>query len=293
MHDNKTKLEGSYDLPYEPAQEDAVKKAKAGKSKVAASPPKAKPTRGRGRPHAGEGNNISRHSILKTALRLAKTIPLQDLSIVTVAKAMEVTPALIHYYIGGRDWLTSGIMNLFYRDLLKKWPGEIGDWQVDLLSAARVIYEHFSIYGGIAAYAVSNSRFRVFQLTAFGDRDYGVETLERFTGRVRSAGLSGERTGVYAHLFMEFIISTGHGTSHHIFPGEHRKFLEEKTDKLDLEKYPNIFFARRAPFAMDGRVAFEEGSSLFLLGLAREAETGKAKGKHEADAARRTSTRSH
>src|ERR1700761_2546937 len=74
-------------------------------------------------------------------------------------------------------------------------------------------------------------RFRVFQLTAFGDRDYGIETLERFSGRVAAAGLSGERSGIYAHLFMEFIITTAYGAAHHIFPKEHREFLEEKTAK--------------------------------------------------------------
>jgi AcrR family transcriptional regulator len=227
-----------------------------------------------GRPSADQKGGISRQSILVTALKLTKTCPLQDLSILLVARSMKVTPALIHYYIGGRDWLTSGVMNLFYRSLLKKWPDETDDWQADFLASTKVVYEHITLYGGIAAYLVSNSRFRIFQLTAFGDRDYGVETLERFTGRVRAAGLSGERTGIMAHLILEFIISTAHGTSHHIFPAEHRQFLEEKTNKLDPEKYPNIFFARRAPLELDGAVAFQEGSRLFLLGLIREAAGG-------------------
>lgn len=217
---------------------------------------------------------MNRATILKTALKLAMTVPLQDLSIVTVSRAINVTPALIHYYIGGRDWLTSGIMNLFYRNLLRKWPAETGDWKADLLAAAEVIYDQFSRYGGIAAYAVSNARFRVFQLTAFGDRDYGVETLDRFTARVRAAGLSPDRTGVYANQFIEFIISTGNGTSHHIYPGEHRKFLEEKTDGLDPERYPNLMFARRAPFTIDGALAFREGCYLFLLGMSTEVAGG-------------------
>ena len=234
-------------------------------------------TRNPGRPHKSEGRNISRVSILKCALRLAKKTPLQDLSIVTVARSMSVTPALIHYYVGGRDWLTSGIMNLFYQELLKKWPEQTGSWQDDLIVAGRVIYDQFSLYGGVAAYVVSNSRFRVFQLTSVGDRDHGVELLERFTGRVRAAGLSWDRTGVYAHLMIEFIINTAHGTSHHIFPGEHKQFLEEKTATLDAEEFPNIFLARHAPFDLDGRIAFDEGCNLFLLGLLSESSNSKAK----------------
>lgn len=50
---------------------------------------------------------VTRISILRAALKLAVKTALQDLSIVTVAKSMGVTPALIHYYIGGREWLTS------------------------------------------------------------------------------------------------------------------------------------------------------------------------------------------
>jgi AcrR family transcriptional regulator len=238
--------------------------------RTAALQSEAKPKRGPGRPQMGEGRNVSRNTILRAALKLAVTVPLQDLSIVTVAKSMDVTPALIHYYIGGRDWLTSGVMNLFYKELLRKWPEETGDWKNDLVAAARIIYDHFSRYGGIAAYAVSNSRFRVFQLVAFGDRDYGVELLERFTGYVRASGLDGVRTGVYANQFMEFIISTGHGTSHHIYPSEHRAFLEEKSSKLDPDKYPNLLFAKRAPFTLSGDVAFEMGCNLFLLGMLTE-----------------------
>lgn len=244
----------------------AKRSGQQGKAEAAA--PKA--ARRPGRPHASEGNAISRDAILKTALKLSQNMSLQDLSIVTVARAMKVTPALIHYYIGGRDWLTSGIMNLFYKELLRKWPEEAGDWRIDLMESARVIYDSFAKYGGVAAYAVANSRFRVFQLTAFGDRDYGVLMLEKFTGRVRASGLSGERTGIYTNQFIEFIISTGHGASHHLFPAEHRKFLDDKIDKLDPEKHPNVFFARKTPITIDGLKAFEEGCQLFLLGIITE-----------------------
>jgi len=227
-------------------------------------------TRRPGRPQTGEGGAISRNTILRAALKLAVNVPLQDLSIVSVAKTMQVTPALIHYYIGGRDWLTSGIMNLFYKNLLRKWPEETGCWKTDLLAAARVIYEYFSRYGGVAAYAVSNSRFRVFQLTAFGDRDYGVELLDRFALRVRASGLTAQQTGIYANQLTEFIIAAGHGTSRHMYPSEHRAFLEEKASKIDPEKYPNLLFAK--PLDLSGNIAFELGCNLFLLGMLTELE---------------------
>lgn len=229
-----------------------------------------KPPRSSGRPHRKDRKDVSQASILKTALRLARKTPLQDLSIVNVAKAMGVTPALIHYYIGGRDSLTSGVMNLFYRELLKHWPPPQGDWQADLKASAKAIFDQFVLYGGVAAYVVSNSRFRVFQLDGSGERDFGVDLLEQFAGRVRAAGLSGERTGLYAHLLLEFIINTAHGTSHHVFPAEHKQFLEARTASLDVSEFPNIFYALHAPLKLSGETAFEEGINLYLLGIRTE-----------------------
>lgn len=235
------------------------------------------PVRGPGRPPARDGGTIGRTKILRSALKLAATVPLQELSLVVVAKAMKVTPALIHYYLGGRDWLTSGVMSLFYKDLLKNWPAETGDWKADLVAASRALFDHFLRYAGIAAYCVSNSRFRIHQLTAYGDREYGVEVLDRFAGRVRTSGLSGERTGIYANQLFEFLISTAHATAQHIYPAEHIDFLEEKAAKLNRDRYKNLEFVGSAPFSIDGDVAFKEGLDLYLLGISTEIAAAPAK----------------
>lgn len=228
------------------------------------------PKRRPGRPRSGQAGNISRVRILRTGLRMAKTLALQDLSVLTVAKKMEVTPTLIHYYIGSREWLTSGIMNLFYRDLIKRWPEPTGEWKRDVVVAAHTIYDHFVNYAGIAAYVVANSRFRIFQLTAFGDRDYGAEVLERFAGIVRTCGLPAERTGIYATQFMEFIFSVANSASHHMFPAEHKAFLEAKAAALDPGQYPSLLYSKGGPLSIDGEVAFEEGCYLYLLGMQME-----------------------
>ena len=236
-------------------------------SQKAASRAAETPARGPGRPSAADSRSVSRASILRAALRLAKDTPLQDLSILMVARSMKIAPGLVHYYLGGRDWLTSGVINLFYKELVKNWPEQTGDWEDDFWIAAKLVYGHFANYGGVAAYVVSNSRFRIYQLTAFSDKDWGVEFLERFAARVHAAGLPGERSALYAHLLLEFIISTGHATAFHIHPSEHRKFLEEKTAQLDPQKFPNIFRDRFSPLTIDGSVAFNELCRLFLLGI--------------------------
>jgi hypothetical protein len=211
--------------------------------------------------------------------RLSKNVPLEDLSIVVVAKALDVTPALIHYYVGGRDWLTSGIMNLFYGDLVKKIPENTGDWKTDIPRVAHTIYDHLVIYAGVASYMVSHSRFRTFQLTAYGQRDYGVEVLEKLAACVLQAGCSAERTGIYAHLIMEFVIGSAHRTVRHLFPSDHGEFLKEKLSKLDPKRFPTLILTDTAPISLGAEKAFAEEIRLFMLGLEHEPRTTPASSK--------------
>ncbi|MBK6297451.1 MAG: TetR/AcrR family transcriptional regulator [Sphingomonadales bacterium] len=225
-----------------------------------------------GRPAANEKGGVSRQGILQAALKLSKSVALQDLSIVVVARSLDVTPALIHYYIGGRDWLTSGIMNLFYKSLIRKWAEPTGDWEQDVENSAKVLFDHLVAYPGISAYLVLNHRFRVFQLTAFGDRDYGAEVLDRFVGHVRAAGLSRERTGLHAQLIHEFVISTAHQATHDLLPADHRQFLEDKLASLDPRRTQNIVYGKVGPLQLNADSLFKEGISMFLLGIRRDRE---------------------
>lgn len=236
------------------------------------SKPHRTPGRRPGRPAANEKGGVSRQSILRTALKLSKSVALQDVSIVVVARSMKVTPALIHYYIGGRDWLTSGVMNLFYKSLLRKWPAPTGDWEQDVRNSAKAFFDHLLDYPGVAAYLVSNHRFRIFQLTAFGDRDYGAEIFNRFIGHARASGLSAERVGIHTQLIHEFVMSTANQATHDLMPADHRQFYEEKLASLDPVRMEHIIFGKVAPLQLDAGSLFEEGMSLFLLGMKRDRE---------------------
>jgi hypothetical protein len=237
--------------------------------------------RGRGRPPGSQGG-VSLGSILRTSYRLTKTVPLQELSIVFVAKSLGVTPALIHYYVGGRDWLTSGTMNLFYSELLRKLPKNTGDWKRDIPRMAHAMYDHLLLYAGIAAYMVSHNRFRIWQLTAYGQREYGVEVLERLASCVNQAGCPPERTGIYAHLIMEFVIGSAHRAAHHLYPSEHQEFLKEKLSKLDSKKFPTLMLTDTAPISLGPEKAFDEEIRLFMLGLENEPRQSDADRKKSA-----------
>src|SRR5580692_9369027 len=120
------------------AEMKSASKSKPGSSSVGVREPER---RRPGRPPGSQGG-VSLGSILRASYRLTKTVPLQELSIVFVAKSLGVTPALIHYYVEGRDWLTSGTMNLFYSELLRKLPKNTGDWKRDIPRMAHAMYDH-------------------------------------------------------------------------------------------------------------------------------------------------------
>src|SRR3546814_20991752 len=99
-----------------------------------------------GRPSASEPERASRASIFRAGLELTKYVPLQDLSIVGLASSMDIKPDLVHYYVGSRDHLTSGNMNLVYKGTVKNWPAKTGDWQHDVVNADENMYMHILKY---------------------------------------------------------------------------------------------------------------------------------------------------
>jgi AcrR family transcriptional regulator len=227
-------------------------------------------TRGRGRPRISENNLLDRKLIIACALQMAREVPLQELSIVRVAKELGVTPALIHYYIEGRDALTSGIMNSFYRDMLEKWPAQTGDWAKDVEAVARLYHDCHVAYPGIAAYAVANTRFRLKQILIEGETDYGLLVFERFLGAARQSELNAYGTARGVHLLIEFLVSTAFAAVRHLYPGEHGSFLENIFDELDPDEFPNMAFIRKEYTRLNAADLFSEALRLFMITIQQE-----------------------
>lgn len=215
---------------------------------------------------------LDRKLILATAFQLAQTVPLAELSIVRVARELGVTPPLVHYYLGSRDALTSGVMNAFYRQLVKAWPRPATQWRANLEGAAGAVYEAHIRHPGIASYVVSHNRFRMVQKVEAGETDYGVVFFEKFLATVKGAGFDAPRTGVYAHLLIEFVTAYAHATVAHRWPGEHSGFLDEKLAMLDPEAFPAAHFVSKSFTRLDAGSAFSTGLRLFLDGMELDRE---------------------
>lgn len=190
---------------------------------------------------------------------------------VRVARELGVTPALIHYYLDGRDALTSGVMNSFYGEMLKHWPELKGEWRADFEAIAYHIYDCLVRFSGIAAYMVAHNRFRMAQIVRDGEVDHGILLFERFIGVIRSAGFDAHRTGMYASLLMEFVVSGAFATVRHRWPGDQGDFIEKIFGHLDPAKFPNTHFVRKSHFEqISGSASFRDGFDLVLSGIALE-----------------------
>lgn len=229
--------------------------------------------RGPGRPAAHVKGSISRDDVLRCALALCRREPLQNVSMVRVAAELSVTPALIHYYMGGRDRLTSGVMNSFYRVLIERLPGPVTRWRQDIGVVFVTIYETYIHYGGIVAYVMSHNRFRLFQLVEPGEQDFGSLFFERVAGAVRLAGLSAQRTAMYTHLLLQHVLSSAYQQASRQLPEDHQQFLVARMKKLSSKATPNTHFVLDSFATLRGEDAFRAGLEIIEDAIARETQT--------------------
>ena len=226
--------------------------------------------RRRGRPPVSENGLLDRKLIISCALQMARATPLQELSIVRVAKELGVTPALIHYYLDGRDALTSGVMNAFYKEMQLGWPLLTSHWREDVEVMARKVYAAYLKYPGIAAYSVAQNRYRLKQILVEGETDYGVLLFERSVAAVREAGFDSYRTAMWSHLLIEFVVSMAFAAVRHQFPGEHGDHLDAIFAALDPKEFPSMDFVRKDYVRLNAGEAFSEALRLMLTGIELE-----------------------
>ena len=104
----------------------------------------------------------SRKHMLERATDLAKIEPLGEISMVRLARELGVAPTLIHYYIGSRDDLISGVKNRYFKERVSRLQPLTDNWKKDLQREAAQSYKTGVKYGGVLRYMMWHNRFRVF-----------------------------------------------------------------------------------------------------------------------------------
>lgn len=243
-------------------------------AKTAAPGPADVPRR-RGRPPkaaqvmAGATPLIGREQVIERAVQLAKVEPLAELSIIGLAREFGVTPALIHYYIGSRDDLISGVVNLYFKTRVERLGELTGDWRADAEHHARQSYALMVECGGVLRYIMSHNRFRLFQQVAPGQTDYGLVYLNRIAQIFRDGGFSPEHSAMGYHLLAQYTMTAAYAEVSRQLPAAHAKFIVNRIQQAPEAEYGAAHFMAE-PFArVDAESAFEAGLELLLDGMER------------------------
>lgn len=207
---------------------------------------------------------ISREQIVDRAIELAKVEPLAELSIVRLAREFGVTTGLIHYYIGSRDELISGVVNAYFKARVDRLASPTGDWRTDCEQHARNSYVLMTEYGGVLRYVMSHNRFRLFQQVGPGQTDYGLLYLERVAQIFQDGGFSAEQTAMGYHLLAQFTMTAAYAHVSRQLPADHAKFIRSRIEKASVKDYPAAHFMAPAFGQVDAHSAFEAGLHMLL-----------------------------
>jgi len=233
----------------------------------------SKPTRKRGRPSkdlrlAGASNAVlTREQILDKATLLAKTEPLDDISMVGLARELHVAPALIHYYVGTRDDLISGVANRYKKVLLERSHPLTGDWAADLKQEAKTAFKTNVEYGGVLRYMMSHNRFRLFQQVSEGETDHGVLYLERLASIFRSGGFSPQQAAIACHLYLQFVLTSAYAEVSRQLPRFHQDYILSEFAAHPQTALPNARYFLRQFASLDTDTAFPAGLRLLIDGF--------------------------
>ncbi|WP_284508076.1 TetR/AcrR family transcriptional regulator C-terminal domain-containing protein [Caballeronia sp. GAOx1] len=210
---------------------------------------------------------LSRNVIIERASEMARETPLDQVSMVQLAKEFGVAPGLIHYYLGSRDDLISGVLNSYYRRRLEALPALTGDWRPDVEKIARTSYALARDMPGVSLYIASHNRFRLFQSVGPGETDYGLALFNHTTSCFLQGGFSAQQTALAYHLLAQYLLSSSVSAAGRQSPAEHSAYIRGKFDAAPDDRYPAAKLVGKEFSELSADRAFDEGLRLLLDGF--------------------------
>lgn len=204
--------------------------------------------------------NLNRTAIIGHALELTREQSLQDLSLVKLASNLNVRAGTIHYHLGSREALLTGVLNLFFHELLtrvdaaalaEKTPPQ----QIEQISQ---IWLAIKIeYSGITHYIIAEDRFRLFQDPAEGEPDNGAHFADRVFTIMKRGNLADDDSAELWHLLALLTTATAEHITRHHTPSSHGSFLMARVEQYGEEKFPGLAFGIPALARLDVQRAFD------------------------------------
>lgn len=241
--------------------------------------------RRRGRPpkavqeNAADTPLISRSQIIERAVQLTKVEPLEELSIVGLARDFGVASSLIHYYVGSRDGLISGVVNEYFRRRVERLAPLTGLWRRDIENHARLSYDFMVEYGGVLRYVMAHNRFRLFQQVEPGQTDYGLVYLNRVAEIFRTGGYSPEHTAMGYHLLAQYTMTAAYAEVSRQLPALHAKFIRKRIESESREKYAAAHYMLTPFTELNASVGFNTGLTMLLDSMEKWQELDLASSK--------------
>jgi AcrR family transcriptional regulator len=210
---------------------------------------------------------LARQEIIDKAVELAKSEPLSELSIIGLARQLGVTSAAVHYYVGSRDDLLSGVVNQFFKTRVDTLGELVGDWRTDIERHARHGYALMAEYGGVLRYVMSHNRFRLFQQVDKGQTDYGLVYLNRISKIFLDGGFNPEQAAMGYHLLAQYTMTAAYAKVSNQLPADHSKYILKQILGSSQENY-GAAHAMAEPFVkVSADRAFEVGLEMLLDSL--------------------------
>lgn len=214
-----------------------------------------------GRPPKGsEGAGaLSRDVIIAKAASLALNESLSEITIARLAREFNVTPGLVHYYVGSHDDILTAVINLAYRERMESFPPLTGDWQVDLKAHMACTYRMLTRWRGIAAYLANHNKYRLFQNVPPGEADYGLLQFDRAGRILRSSGMGASDAARAFQILVLFVQGAAASELNYFSPSVHREFFLSRIDNLPPRTSAGArFLGRKIVLQQPGEV-FEKG----------------------------------
>lgn len=213
------------------------------------------------------GSVLTREQILDKATELAKVEPLEDISMVRLARELGVAPGLIHYYVGSRDDLISGVANRYFEARLANLQPLTGDWEQDLWQEAMQNFRMGVEYGGVLRYMMSHNRFRLFQQVAEGETEYGALYLDRMVGIFRAGGFTPQQAAIGYHLLSLYVMSSSYAEVSRQLPGFHGTYIRGQIESHPADELAHARYFLDAFASLDSATAFPEGLRIMIAGF--------------------------
>ena len=217
-----------------------------------------------GMPASDSATVLTREQILERATLLAKVEPLGDISMVGLARELGVTPTLIHYYIGSRDDLISGVANRYFKERLSRLQPLTGDWKEDLWREAQQSFKIGVEYGGVLRYMMSHNRFRLFQQISAGEIDYGMLYLDRMAGIFRGGGFTPRHAAIGYHLLSQYVMASSYAEVSRQLPAFHEHYIRGHIESQPVARLGGAHYFAEAFSTLSSATSFPEGLRLLI-----------------------------